>query len=68
MRNGNFGFNFVDGCRLIHGGRLLMLDTPRSDEAQLAEEPVLGEIDMNVTKEDLDVQLAELQGIMSRMG
>ena len=45
-----------------------MLDTPRSDEAQLAEEPVLGEIDMNVTKEDLDVQLAELQGIMSRMG
>ena len=22
MRNGNFGFNFVGGCRLIHGGRL----------------------------------------------
>ena len=38
------------------GEDFLMLDTPRSDEAQPAEEPVLGEIDMNVTKEDLDAR------------
>ena len=68
MRNGNFGFILSGGCCLIHGGGLFDARHAQANAAQPAEEPVLGETDMNVTKEDLDAQLAELQGIMSRMG
>jgi len=49
------------------GEDFLMLDTPRLDDAQPAEEPALGEIDLD-TKEDLEAQLPELQNIMAKMG
>ena len=68
MRNGNFGFILSGGCCLIHGGWLFDARHAQANSAQPAEEPVLGETDMNVTQEDLDAQLAELHGIMSRMG
>ena len=49
------------------GEDYLLLDTPMSEETKPFE-PTLVDMDVNVTKEDLDAQLTELRGIMSRMG
>jgi len=49
------------------GEDYLLLDTPMSEETKPFE-PTLVDMDVNATKEDLDAQLTELRGIMSRMG
>ena len=67
-------FSLVDAASST-GDDLWVLDTPKSNSAQPADpadslpmDPMLGETDVNMTKEDLHAQLQELQNTVSRLG
>ena len=68
-------FSLVDAASSTGDDFLMMLDTPKSNSAQPADpadslpmDPMLGETDVNMTKEDLHAQLQELQNTVSRLG
>ena len=50
------------------GEDYLLIDLPSEADAAQADEPILEDVNMNVTKADLDAQLAELQKVMAKMG